>query len=78
CPELNGEYRIRLSHPPPYDRLPLEVELAQGHEASAALCDALNTRLSDTLRLGVALTVLASGTLVRTEGKTRRLIKEYA
>ena len=26
CPELNGEYRIRLDHPPPYDRLPLEVE----------------------------------------------------
>ena len=77
CPELNGEYRIRLSHPPPYARLPLEVELAQGHEASDRLCDALNKRLSDTLRLGVALTVLASGTLVRTEGKTRRLIKEY-
>ena len=78
CPELNGEYRIRLLHPPPYDRLPLEVELAQGHEASDALCEALSRRLGNTLRLGVALTVLASGTLARTEGKTRRLIKEYA
>ena len=78
CPELIGEYRIRLLHPPPYDRLPLEVELAQGHEASDALCEALSRRLGNTLRLGVALTVLASGTLARTEGKTRRLIKEYA
>jgi len=77
CPELNGEYRIRLLHPPPYDRLPLEVELAQGHKASDALCEALSRRLGNTLRLGVALTLLASGTLARTEGKTRRLIKEY-
>ena len=77
CPELNGEYRIRLAHPPPYDRLPLEVELAQDHDANDLLCDALSQRLRDALRLGVALTLLDSGTLERTEGKTRRLIKEY-
>ena len=77
CPELNGEYRIRLAHPPPYDRLPLEVELAQDQQPSDDLCDAIRRRLGATLCLGIALTLLASGTLERTEGKTRRLIKDY-
>ena len=77
CPELNGEYRIRLSHPPPYDRLPLEAELLQDQTPNDDLCDTIRQRLADTLRLGVELTLLPSGTLERTEGKTRRLIKDY-
>ena len=77
CPELNGEYRIRLTHPPPYDRLPLEAELVQDQTPNDDLCDAIRQRLADMLRLGVALTLLPSGTLERTEGKTRRLIKDY-
>ena len=77
CPELNGEYRIRLTHPPPYDRLPLEVELLHDQVPNDNLCETIRQRLADTLRLGLALTLLPSGTLERTEGKTRRLIKDY-
>jgi phenylacetate-CoA ligase len=77
CEELNGEYRIRLPHPPPYDRLPLEVELADNNPLSDELSAQLSRRLSDTLRLGVLLTLLPGGALSRNEGKTRRVIREY-
>jgi len=77
CAELNGEYRIRLPHPPPYDRLPLEVELTESVVPHDDLVGALGRRLSDTLRLSVTLTLLSSGTLERSEGKTRRVIREY-
>jgi phenylacetate-CoA ligase len=77
CEELNGEYRIRLPHPPPYDRLPLEAELADNNSLSDELSAQLSRRLSDTLRLGVLLTLLPGGALGRNEGKTRRVIREY-
>ncbi|MDP7569038.1 MAG: hypothetical protein QF677_03960, partial [Arenicellales bacterium] len=77
CKELNGEYRIRLPHPPPYDRLPLEAELADNNPLSDELSAQLSRRLSDTLRLGVLLTLLPGGALGRNEGKTRRVIREY-
>jgi phenylacetate-CoA ligase len=77
CEELNGEYRIRLPHPPPYDRLPLEAELADNNPLSDELSAQLSRRLSDTLRLGVLLTLLPGGALDRNEGKTRRVIREY-
>ncbi len=75
--ELNGEYRIRLTHRPPYDRLPLEVELVNGMSPSAELKDGIAQHLGDTLRLTVDLTLLSHGALGRTEGKTRRLIRDY-
>jgi len=78
CAELNGEYRVRLRHPAPYDRLPLEAELEHGVVASDALTRILSHTLGEALRLTVELTLLPGGTLPRTEGKTRRLIKEYA
>lgn len=76
-PALNGEYRIRLTHRPPYDRLPLEVELANGEQASTELARAIANRLGATLRLTIDLSLLPHGALGRTEGKTRRLIRDY-
>lgn len=78
CQELNGEYRIRLSQPPPYDHLPLEAELADNNQLSDELSAELDRRLSDTLRMDVSLTLLPSGALGRNEGKTRRVIREYS
>jgi phenylacetate-CoA ligase len=76
-PALSGEYRIALPGPGPYDRLPLEVELAEGAQDAQAV-PALAARLEDDLkaRLGVTaeVTVAAPASLPRSEGKTRRVI----
>jgi phenylacetate-CoA ligase len=77
CPELNGEYRIRLTHKGPYDRLPLEVELKSSAYPSDNLLARLSRHIGRVLRLTVELELLAPGNLPRTEGKTKRVIKEY-
>ena len=77
CPELNGEYRIRLTHKGPYDRLPLEVELNSSAYASDHLLARLSNDIGQVLRLTVELELLAPGELPRTDGKTKRVIKEY-
>lgn len=68
---LNGEYRIRLAGPGPYDRLPVEVEGEAGVVAAEVA-----GRLHEALRVTAAVTVLPVGTLPRTAGKTRRVIRE--
>mgnify|MGYP001025995732 FL=1 len=77
CPELNGEYRIRLTHKGPYDRLPLEVELNNSAHPSDHLLARLSHHIGQVLRLTVELKLLAPGNLPRSEGKTKRVIKEY-
>ncbi len=75
--ELSGEYRVVLDRPPPWDRLPLEVELAH----TAAADPELGARVADAVKraLGAAaaVTVLAPNTLPRTEGKSRRVLRNY-
>lgn len=74
-PELSGDYRIVLDGPPPYDRLPLQVERASGTadtpDLAARVAAAVKARLGAT----AAVTVLPPGTLPVTEGKTRRVIR---
>lgn len=70
-PGLNGEYRIRLAGPGPYDRLALEVE--GGEDVSAA---DVARRIQHALRVTAAVTMLPVGALPRTAGKTRRVIRE--
>src|SRR5207244_2015535 len=38
-PELSGEFRIVLSGWGPLDRLPVDAELAPGHQPSVRLCE---------------------------------------
>jgi phenylacetate-CoA ligase len=77
-PMLSGEYRIVLNGPPPYDVLPVEAELAQssGISAPTGLADAIAAAIKRELGLTPRVTLLAFGALPRTEGKTRRLIRE--
>ena len=75
--ELNGQYRVRLRKPPPYDQLPLEVELAKGVSNSNLVSKTLTQAIAKALRITVDLTLLKSGALSRTDGKTQRVIKEY-
>ncbi|MDJ0949485.1 MAG: phenylacetate--CoA ligase family protein [Alphaproteobacteria bacterium] len=70
---LSGEYRIVLAGPGPYDRLPVEAELAEGGALTAA---ELEAAIKDALGVTATVTLLAPGSLPRTAGKTRRVIHE--
>ena len=76
-PDLSGEYLIRLTGPGPYDRLPLEVEQARGSSLAA---DEIQARVGDRARRDLRVTadvqVLPHGALPRTEGKTRRVVRD--
>ncbi len=74
-PGLNGEYRIRLAGPGPYDRLPVEAEVeveGDGRVSAEAVAD----RLREALRVTAVVTMLPPNALPRTAGKTRRVIRE--
>jgi phenylacetate-CoA ligase len=75
--ELSGDYRIELDHEPPYDFLPVQVELAQGDRIPAGLGEriehAIKTKLGSTARV----TVLPATSFPLTEGKTRRVVRTY-
>jgi len=75
CPELGGEYRIVLSGDGPYDRLPLEVELAPGVGASPPLAAKLAAAVKRELGVTAEVTLRAPGALPRTAGKTRRVVR---
>jgi len=74
-PELSGEYRIVLDGPPPYDRLPLHVERAQGGpdapELGQRIVAAIKTKLGTTAQVSL----LPAGSFPVTEGKTKRVIR---
>ena len=75
--ELSGDYRIELDREPPYDFLPVQVELAKGHRIPAGLDErierAIKTKLGSTARV----TVLPATSFPLTEGKTRRVVRTY-
>jgi phenylacetate-CoA ligase len=79
-PELSGEFQIVLAAPPPYNQLPLRVELA--HTLSDEDTNRLNATLVKTLQerlnFRAALEFVPRGALPRTEGKTSRVVKSYA
>ena len=73
---LSGEFRIRLKGRGPYDRLPVEAELAAGAEGSAALARDVEEAIKSRLRASAIVTLLPFASLPRTGGKTKRLIRE--
>ncbi|SOC22596.1 phenylacetate--CoA ligase family protein [Stappia indica] len=73
--ELSGEYRIRLASPPPYDTLPVEAELAQGAPESGELAARVAAEIKARLGASASVHLLPAGSLPRTEGKTRRVIR---
>jgi phenylacetate-CoA ligase len=77
-PDLSGEYRIVLAGPGPYDRLPLEVELAAAGPDPAAVAARVAAAARRDLRVTATVTVLPPRSLPRTEGKTRRVVREAA
>ncbi|NNE24366.1 MAG: phenylacetate--CoA ligase family protein [Rhizobiales bacterium] len=75
--ELSNEYRITLDQAPPYELLPLEVELVPGVVAGSLLAQAVESRIKSDIGVTAKVSVLAPGELPRTEGKTRRVIRTY-
>ena len=74
---LSGEYRIVLEGPAPYDTLPIEVEAGDRCDvvSSAGLAASVARAIKDDLGLTANVTVLPFGSLPRTEGKTKRVIR---
>ncbi len=75
--ELTGDYRIILDQPPPYDVLPVHVELASGIERSTGLSEQIERKFKKALGVTTKLTLLPKGSFEVTEGKTRRVLRSY-
>ncbi|UCH75982.1 MAG: hypothetical protein JSU82_09275 [Rhodospirillales bacterium] len=75
--ELSGDYRIILDQPPPYDDLPLQVELAKGRNAPADLAARIAQAIKRQLGATARVTVLPAASFPVTEGKTKRVIRSY-
>ena len=75
-PGLSGEYRIVLRSDGPYDRLPLEIERARDvDEPWEDIRARVEAAVRADLRVTAEVSVLDFGTLPRTEGKTRRVVR---
>lgn len=75
--ELSGDYRITLDAPPPYDVLPVHVELALDGQDEGNLTARLEQTFKEKLGATIRVTILPHGTFPRTEGKTKRVIRSY-
>lgn len=78
-PELSGEFQIVLATPPPYNQLPLRVELAPttAQDNLSNLNALLVRTLQERLNFRAALEFVPHGALPRTESKTSRVVKSY-
>ena len=75
---LSGEYRILLEGPGPYDILPVEAELAErlAGAAPADLAEAVAAAIKRDIGVSARVALVPFGTLPRTAGKTRRVIRK--
>lgn len=72
---LSGDYRIVLDHAPPYDYLPLRVELAQEQPDDQGLASAVEQAIKTKLGATARVTVLPAASFPVLEGKTQRVIR---
>ncbi|MFT5658450.1 MAG: phenylacetate-CoA ligase [Gammaproteobacteria bacterium] len=73
--QLSTEYRIVLDNKPPYDFLPIEVELQAGFDDSKDLRLAIENQIKKNIGASSQVKLLAPNSLPRTEGKTKRVIR---
>ncbi|MBT4933922.1 MAG: phenylacetate--CoA ligase family protein [Rhodospirillaceae bacterium] len=74
--QLSGEYRVILDGPGPYDLLPLDVEVVDGVEPTPGLAENINQAIKRDLGATAHVILHKPGVLPRTEGKTRRVIRQ--
>ena len=75
--QLSGDYRIILDHQPPYDFLPVHVELAKGQTASDGLASHIEQAIKSKLGATAHVTILPQESFPVTEGKTIRVVRTY-
>ena len=73
--ELTGDYRVVLDGPPPYDALPVHVELAKGVAKSSALGERIEQEFKRALGATTRISLMPHGCFPATEGKTKRVIR---
>jgi len=73
---FSGEYRILLEGGGPYDLLPVEVERAEGAPAGEAMAEMLAGAIKRDLGVSARIALRPFGSLPRTEGKTRRIVRK--
>ena len=74
--ELTSDYRIVLDGLPPYDALPIEVELVKTAAASPALAERIEQKFKRNLGATTRITLRPHGCFPATEGKTKRVIRK--
>ena len=75
--ELSGNYRIVLDKRPPYDLLPISVELAAVDQPADDLASTIENALKKALGASCRLKLLPANSFELTEGKTRRVERTY-
>jgi len=75
--DVTGDYRIVLDRPPPYDVLPVQVELVSGCPVSQELARKIEAKFKKSLGASAHISLLPHGAFPVTEGKTRRVIRSY-
>lgn len=75
--ELSGNYRIVLDKKPPYDVLPITVELAAIDQPVAELAGNIEHALKQALGASCKLKLLPANSFELSEGKTRRVERTY-
>lgn len=73
--ELSGDYRIVLDGRPPYDVLPLALELAPGVSETVDLRPRVTVKIKRGLGVTAQIELVPHGTFGVTEGKTQRVIR---
>ena len=75
--ELSGNYRILLDSPPPYDVLPLVVELAANVAVDDGFAGTLEAAVKRSLGASASVDLLPSGSFELSAGKTSRVVRNY-
>ena len=74
--ELSGEFRVRLQGAGPYDRIFVEAELQTQDSATADLQERIENEIKQTVRASAQVKLFPARSFPRTEGKTKRIIRE--
>ncbi len=75
--ELSGNYRIVLEKKPPYDLLPISVELTAAVNNQQGLADSIEKAIKKALGASARVTILPPDSFELTEGKTKRVVRTY-